>query len=327
MYLLPYFVFLSACMYFFAPTFIYSCVMLALQRDILRRDYEAVDRVYCKTIKLMDSLRLVQGGVYTFFLAEIGRMRLLEGHFESAETYFERALASIHKAGRVPQISKAILHFNLGGTLRRLGRTDETAEHYEKGMAFLKSNDSKTLAFLAFANLSIAALKIDQGDLDGAEKCLVKSKDILDKTNVHRAFPTVQKLQAELTCLSSLTLVLLRKQDNDAARVIGDKFLTLATTNIGEVTSMDLRVLHQIADELLDSGDNVRAEKFLEVAYLVARDSPFHPDSVKMLDCFERLLLITNRKDEVADMRQWLLPIDSPELRLLMGGLDGEEPA
>lgn len=316
-YLIPYFVFLTAIAYLMIPLFIHNCVQIWVQRDIQRRDYEAIDRAYSKTLKLLNKLHLSNGGVRTFLLAEIGRMRLLEGHFDSAESFFLEAIASTAKEHRTPPVNRAILYFNLAGSLRRQGLLQEASDRYEMGMKFLTSTDAKTLAFLSFANLAIASLKIEKGDLSGAEQCLVKAKELMDRTDLQKAFPSVRKIQAELSCLSALTLVLLRKGDQPAAETIGGKFLTLANLHLCEITSLELKTLNQIIAEYLTLGQNEMAEKFLDVAYAVARDFPFHPDSLIALDSFEKLLLITDRKAEVDDMRHWLRPVQDGSIELL----------
>ncbi|CAN5405282.1 hypothetical protein BH10CYA1_BH10CYA1_00910 [soil metagenome] len=325
-YLFPYFFFFSLVSYFMIPLFIHNCVQIYIQRDIVERDYEAIDRAYSRTLNLTDKLHLNHGGVRTFLLAEIGRMRLLEGHYDSAETFFVEAIASTIKVQRTPAISKAILYFNLAGTLRRQELYKEASDRYEMGMKFLTSTDAKTMAFLSFANLSIAALKIEQDDLTGAEQCLLKAKDLMDRADLQQAFPTVRKTQAELSCLCALTLVLLRKGDMPAAETISEKFLALAHQHIGEITSLEIKTLNIIAAEYLTLGQTERAEKFLDVAYAVARDFPFHPDSQLSLECYEKLLLITDRKAEVHDMRQWLRPVHDGTVDLLIYGGNETEP-
>ena len=317
MYLLPYFAFISFCVYLSLPIFVHSCVQLYVQRDIAERNYEGIDRAYSLTLKLINKLHLNHGGVRTFLLAELGRMRLLEGQFDSAESFFMEAIASTIKNERAPRINRAILYFNLAGTLRRQGLYKEASDRYEMGMKFLNGSDAKTLAFLSFANLSIASLKIEQDDLVGAEQCLLKAKELMDRTDLQQAFPTVRKTQAELSCLSALTLVLLRKGDMPAAETIGEKFLVIAHQHMGEMTSLEIKTLNLVAAEYLTLGQNERAEKFLEVAYAVSRDFPFHPDAQVSLECYEKLLLLTDRKAEVPDMRQWLRPVHDGVVDLL----------
>ncbi|MBS1952841.1 MAG: hypothetical protein JST89_01505 [Cyanobacteria bacterium SZAS-4] len=316
-YLFPYFLFLTVIAYLMIPFFIHNFVQICVQRHIQQRDYESIDRAYSKTLMLLNKLRLRNGGVRTFLLAEIGRMRLMEGHFDSAESFFLEAIASTVNEHRTPPVNRAILYFNLAGSLRRQGLLPEASDRYEMGMKFLTSTDAKTLAFLSYANLAIAALKTEQGDLAGAEQCLIKAKELMDRTDLQKAFPSVRKIQAELSCLSALTLVLLRKGDQPAAEIIGRKFLSLANLHLGEITSLELKTLNQIAAEYLALGQNELAEKFLEVTYAVARDFPFHPDSPMALDSFEKLLLITGRKAEVDDMRHWLRPVHDGSIDLL----------
>lgn len=316
-YLFPYFLFVTVVSYLMIPLFVHSFVQICVQRDIQSRDYEAIDRVYSKALKFLDKLHLNNGGVRTFLLAEIGRMRLLEGHFDSAESFFSEAIASTARVPKTAPVNRAILYFNLAGCLRRQGFLPEASDRYEMGMKFLTSTDVRTMAFLSFANLAIASLKIEQGDLEGAEQCLIKAKELMDRSDLQKAFPSVRKIQAELSCLSALTLVLLRKGDQPAAETIGGKFLTLAHLHLGEITSLELKTLNQIVAEYLILGQNELAEKFLDVAYAVAGDFPFHPDSLLTLDSFEKLLLITDRKVEVDDMRHWLRPVHDGSLLLL----------
>jgi tetratricopeptide (TPR) repeat protein len=316
-YFLPWFAFISFMAWAILPVFIHNCAQVYLQRAITERDFEAIDSVYSRTLKLLDSLQIKHGGVRTFLLSEIGRMRLLQGHFDSAENYFLEALESVVKDVRCPRINKAILHFNCAGTLRRQGLLDAASDRYEIGMQLLQSSDTKTLAFLAFANLSIAALKIDQNDLECAEYCLRKSKELMDRTDLQVAFPAVRKVQAEISCLNALTLVLLRKGEHGTAESSGENFLALAYQHLAEISSMELRTLNLIAAEYLALGKPELAEPFLDLAYLVARDFQFHPDSQLTLENFEKLLITTERKEEVADMRQWLRPVDLNPIALL----------
>ncbi len=317
LYVLPFFVFISVLTYFSLPILVHSCVQLFVQKDIVGRDYEAVDRAYVRALNLLNKLHLRHGGVQTFLLAEIGRMRLMQGQYDSAETYFLEALASTIKNHRTPKLHQAILYFNLAGALRRQSRFQEASDKYEMGMHFLHSTDARTMAFLAYANLSIASLKVEQNDLAGAEQCILKAKELMDRTDLQKAFPMVRKIQAELSCLSLLTLVLLRKGDPEGAETISQKFLVLANQHLGEISPLELKTLNLISAEYIDLGQNEKAEKFIEIAYAVARDFPFHPDSLTNLDCYEELLSITNRKAEIGDMRMWLRPVADGSANLL----------
>jgi hypothetical protein len=64
--------------------------------------------------------------------------------------------------------------------------------------------------------------------------------------------------------------------------------------------------LNELANEYMNLKMFGRAEHLMNIAYAIGHNHPFHPDAKQVLNYFEKLLLLTGRADEVADMRAWL---------------------
>lgn len=69
----------------------------------------------------------------------------------------------------------------------------------------------------------------------------------------------------------------------------------------------------KLAECLMDKGEVDRAASILQYSYAAARLTPYHVDAHDVLLAKERLLIMTGRHSEVADMKIWVLPLEIEE--------------
>jgi hypothetical protein len=75
------------------------------------------------------------------------------------------------------------------------------------------------------------------------------------------------------------------------------------------ITLLSLDVLTNLSDTLIEHNHLQSAEKLLDYSYAIASRHPDHCDGVKVLDSYTKLLTLTNRESEIADMKRWIRPV------------------
>ena len=66
----------------------------------------------------------------------------------------------------------------------------------------------------------------------------------------------------------------------------------------------------KLAECLMDNQQYDRANAILQYSYAAARLTPYHVDAQDVLLAKERLLILTGRSSEIADMKTWVLPLE-----------------
>jgi tetratricopeptide (TPR) repeat protein len=301
------------------PAGIYHAVECITSGDLVKERYALVESRYSSGLRLLERLPFADNYWKAAMLFQIGRMRMFQGFFDGAETPMERGLEIALSDRGFLKGSKnspfvAMLHANLGVAYVRAQRIEEAKMQFEQAMqAFpeesIISSAQKTLIAVckAYVNISIGASKFEMGDLDGAYEQIVIGMTVLQQ-NAKPPAP-LQLIHVRQTLMHShamLALIEMRKGQLREANEHFQRFMHVTVTDAPLLTSTHLRVLALLADEYLKEKQYEAAEKILDLGYRVGLESPHHPDALLLLDVFERLLVVTERKDEVADMRLWL---------------------
>jgi hypothetical protein len=97
-----------------------------------------------------------------------------------------------------------------------------------------------------------------------------------------------------------------KRGNDEQAKSYVEEYLKGMHINFAILSASHLDVTTRLAEECVIRGLFDYAERLLDVSYSIGMGQPFHPDSLETLNCYEKLLVLTDRKDEVADMRSWL---------------------
>lgn len=296
------------------PAGMYYAIEGFSAKDLINERYARVEGLYAKGLRILDRMPLTDNYWKAAMLFQVGRMRMFQGFFDGAETPMERGLEIALKDKHLKHSSfVAMLHANLGMAYVRAQRIIEAEMQFEQAMSAFPpdsklTNHQKPLiaSCKAYVNISIGAAKFELGDLDSAYEHVVIGMTVLQSGKPPEPLQLIHVRQTMLHSHAMLALIEMRKGDLKEANEHLQRFFRVVATDAPLITSSHLRVLTLLADECINAEKFETAEQILNVAYRVGHESSHHPDAQHLLDIFEKLLVLTDRKDEVSDMRSWL---------------------
>lgn len=296
------------------PAGMYYAIEGFSAKDLINERYARVEGLYAKGLRILDRMPQTDNYWKAAMLFQVGRMRMFQGFFDGAETPMERGLEIALKDKHLKHSSfVAMLHANLGMAYVRAQRIIEAEMQFEQAMSAFPpdsklTNHQKPLiaSCKAYVNISIGAAKFELGDLDSAYEHIVIGMTVLQSGKPPEPLQLIHVRQTMLHSHAMLALIEMRKGDLKEADEHLQRFFRVIATDAPLITSSHLRVLTLLADEYISVEKFETAEQILNVAYKVGHESSHHPDAQQLLGIFEKLLVLTDRKDEVSDMRSWL---------------------
>ena len=104
----------------------------------------------------------------------LGRLALVEGEFEKAETYLQTATTQMEQLAVAGQLM--IYLYDLGDAARLAGKLELARQHYERGLAM--SSERNTPTAIASGYWGLGNLAVAEGNYGVAEACFAKSQQI-----------------------------------------------------------------------------------------------------------------------------------------------------
>jgi tetratricopeptide (TPR) repeat protein len=281
------------------------------------RQYARIDLAYWRAT---NALKYLGRPLYLEIItSDLATMRLAQGYYDSAVALYQEALKSAEvtkpqrNQRRFHEKRLAMFKRNLATALFRNHRPIEAELLCEEALEKLgkEKEDPTSDVFRANTHNTIASIRLDLGELDSAEEHLNAARDIWEGLGSKQPFP--KALLHSYIAPTWLLLASLYLERNDLARA--DHFCDLALTLLKEddlaFPSLQLKNINRLAEGYITRESFKRAEQLLEISYQIASELPFHPDSQNTLTGYEKLLRLTDRQNEIADMRSYLKLIET----------------
>jgi tetratricopeptide (TPR) repeat protein len=231
------------------------------------------------------------------------------GRYETAEATQRRAVNVIEKSQRWQKnYIGALLINNLAYMVYKQHRLDEAEELCCRSLEICKVSGKKGKAFSAFPLLNLAGIEIARGNEVKAKKYLTESIEILESNEHSWAIITESLITARTNSYVTAMLIHLKQDDLAAAQHVWEKIAEEQSVGSMRLSIASMPILTDAAEELQRLGDMHKADLLLQTAYSVGREIPDHPDSHRVQDSYQKLLEISDRPDEIADMRRWIMP-------------------
>lgn len=287
-----------------------------LNKKYAEKRYSELDIAHSRAIKLLTQLPLRKTFDIPVMMSNLALMRLCQGNYESAEELFRKAYEYISQDKRLRQTyAAAVLLNNLGCACMRRGNLVEAEVHATNAIELLESPKNKMWKVLrALPNTLIGVVHAKLAEFDTAEEHLNKALEIYTTEKAPAGTITTSLAQGRTQIELWLSYTYIKQGKGDEAKRHCDTGLALFDNDPASVNTLTIEVLYMLANEFMNVKDFERAEKLLEIAYGICLESPFHPDAKPLLNYFEKLLLLTDRQSEVADMRAWLRHVDGKKL-------------
>ncbi|HEY9788779.1 MAG TPA: tetratricopeptide repeat protein [Candidatus Obscuribacterales bacterium] len=279
------------------------------------QDYAAIDRAHSRALKMLSRLPLRKRVDIAVTMSNLALARLCQGYYDSAESLYTQAAKYIEKNPRLAQsVTPVVIYHNLAVTKARQNKFVEAELHATRALEIAQlPKVQKTNKMVAAAPLSaIGYIRYKLGEFVSAKQML------LDAISTYESSPLAPGLsrqgvgQGQAAVFLGLCAVTIKLDQQSESEQWCDKFFETISSNPNVVTTMSLIYLNDIANEYMNRKMFDRAQKLLDLAYSLGHKFPFHPDAIQMLNYYEKLLLLTDRQYEVADMRSWLRSVESP---------------
>lgn len=314
----PLFVFAASmfclCLWAFGGHYISIPMTIYLNQKYRQKRYSELEVAHAKALKLLRKLPFRKTLDLPILTSNLALLRLCQGNYENAESLFRDAVTFISKETVVKDsFSAAILINNLGCACMRLGNYVEAEVHANRALEILalpKNKNYRLVASLPYSLIGAVHTKLEEYDTaleNFKEAFRIYENEKAPAGTIMTSF-TQGRTQVRLwTAYVHAKLGKLEESENDC-----DLAFTLIQQDATAINTLTIEILYMLANEYMNAKLYERAERVLGLAYSQCVESPFHPDAKLVLNYYEKLLLLTDRQSEVADMRAWLRPVDSP---------------
>lgn len=276
-------------------------------------DLAVIDQVHRKAIRLLKHLPFRRTLSVSTCISNLGLLRLCQGEYDSSLSLFSEAAGYCEKDKRLAKsIPMVVLYNNLGTSFYRLDKLVEAENYALKALEIAELPAIvKRARILAGAPLALlATVKLRFGELDEAIEYYLKAMERYETSPVPRSFSPNAFSQAITFCSAGMALCYIKMERKQESLDCFEKFMGFANEDPQQINAMALNALNLLANEYMDRKLFKQAETLLELAYTIGRNQPFHPDAKQTLNYFEKLLLVTERSSEIADMRSWIKPVN-----------------
>jgi tetratricopeptide (TPR) repeat protein len=279
-----------------------------------QRDYAGIDRAHSRALKLLNSLPLCKRVDIAVTMSNLALARLCQGYYDSAESLYTQAANYIEKNPRLNHaLTPVVIYHNLSVAKARQQKLVEAELHATKALEIAQSPKvQKANKMVAAAPLSaIGYIRYKLGEFESAKQMLLDSLSTYESSPLAAGLSPQSFDQGLAAVYLGLCAVSIKLDQQSESEQWCDKVFEMIKAKPNVLTTMALIYLNDISNEYMNRKMFDRAQKLLDLAYSIGHTFPFHPDAVQMLNYYEKLLLLTNRQGEVADMRSWLRPMES----------------
>jgi tetratricopeptide (TPR) repeat protein len=292
----------------FGASFVSIPMTMLLNRKYGQKKYAELDIAHSRALGVLARVPFRKSADVPALMSNLALMRLCQGDYKSAEELFRQAVEYIAKNKQLnTSFAAGVLHNNLACACVRLGNLAEAEEEAKKAIAIFELPKNKAWKItMALPYCVIGTVHAKFGEYDTAEQHLHDAQRVFDTEKMPAAAITTSFVQGKNQVLLWLSYVCLKQGKVEEATGYCDNALVQMQQDPRGTNTLTLEILLLAANEFMNAKHFERAEKLLDVAYGVALESPFHPDAKQTLNYYEKLLLLTDRKGEVDDMRRWL---------------------
>jgi tetratricopeptide (TPR) repeat protein len=293
-------------------SFVSIPIVMHLNSKYSEKKYGEIDLAHSRALKLVMQLPCRKSADVPVLMSNLALMRLCQGDYESAESLFRQAVEYMEKEKRLNStFAAAILMNNLGFACNRRGNLAEAEICADRAIQIFELSKNKAWRIglsLPYSLKGVIHAKF--GEYDTAEQNLREAYRVYNTERMPAGSVETSFQQGKNQLLLWLAYVLLKTEKREEAELMCDQGVKSIASDTSGANTLTLEILLMLANEFMNLRDFARAEQLLEIAYSIGAESPFHPDAKLTLSYFEKLLLLTDRQSEVADMRNWLRHVD-----------------
>jgi tetratricopeptide (TPR) repeat protein len=300
------------CLWWLTGPIIEMPVYFILSDRIVHGQYREIDRCFASALSIWELIPLPKSSSYLRLRANRALIRMWLGDYGSAELEMREIIAKLESKRFFNKSSTlfGLLLNNLSCIIiRGDGDLTEAEQLAKRALTICRSGWMKTSNTAAFPFVNLATVCFRQGRYAEAEEYL---KQALPLCNPGKQPSTVLPVSGEFTRVNALlllSLTLFKENKQAEALAVLTNVMQFIDADMKCITLLSLDVLTNLSDTLIEHNHLQSAEKLLDYSYAIASRHPDHCDGVKVLDSYTKLLTLTNRESEIADMKRWIRPV------------------
>lgn len=280
-----------------------------LNQHYTNKNYAAVDKTHSTALKLLTRLPVRKDAIVATTMSNLALSRLCQGYFESAESLFQQAIDYLERDKRMlTSLSRGLLYNNLGAANLKTGKLIEAELNATKSLeiATLPKN-KKAHALMSAPPLAVlGSARLKLKEYDHALEYFEQAHDIYESATLPVGIIASSREQGRNMTGLGLALVYARLEKWEESEKYCDVIMTRIRLDASTINTLALEGLNLLANEYMNTQRFQRAEQLLEISYTLGRPYPFHPDARATLKFYEKFLLLTDRAQEIEDMKTWL---------------------
>lgn len=301
-----------------------STIHYLVNKNWNSKNYSAIDILCSRSLGVMSRLPLTGPCDAAYLEASLAGARMRQGFCQSAEELLTNSISKIrremerakfaHKGSYKPFLGSLLINQSVVSV--KLEKYDQ-AEHLSLEILELFKNETRPAyrIYKVVPMMVQASICLRWNEPEKAEEHINEAAAEFE-TVMLEAVGTNEYMEQTQSAMLVMMAVIRAKcgRIDDSLRCF-DSFKLLVKATKSDVCTHNMEWLSRLSEAYVEAGKFSEAEEAVEMAYAAARELGFHPDSVLVLNAFEKVLQATERASEIADMRLWL----RPSQQLLMG--------
>lgn len=301
---------LGVALWTFGGAYVSIPMTIYLNKKYRDKRYSELDIAHARALKLLSKLPCRKTLDVPIMMSNLGLMRLCQGHYENAEDLFRQAYSYIKKDRYLrDSFAAAILLNNLACACLRRGNLVEAELHANEALEILSKPKSKQYKIMtALPHAVIGNVHARLSEYDTSVEHLTEAIEIYQNYKAPAGTIGASLLQGKTHTSFWLAYDFAKMGKWPESEKHLQSALTLIDEDSSAINALTIEIMYMLANEYMNVQKFDRAERLLDLAYGLCVETPFHPDAKNVLNYYEKLLLITDRQAEVADLRAWLRP-------------------
>lgn len=299
-------------LWFFAGSILQSLATLKLLSNFNNPNHLALELYLRKMTKILFALPVKKEPYLMFLYYYTSFTQQYQGKHKDAIEQIEKTnLEHMGKKGfRYPYLVTELS--SLAISFSAVDRLDEALLKVEEAIAVCNEQPEGARHALIYPLTAKAAILIKQKKFDKAKQATKQSLKVINSIRKPPVWMlSISVEQYKLSNVCQLATIALSTDDLEKIELYFMQIDSIYSKSNDVVTPLHFNELAHLAKLLMEKDRQDLAKRILQMIYSKAAQTPLHPDIAQILDLYEEVLILEGRKDDIANMRAWLLPVNN----------------
>jgi tetratricopeptide (TPR) repeat protein len=307
--------FAALCTIVAVKTFVSSVLQILMLHSLRTMQFAKTKQLSLRGLKFLRRWPMVHNSELIFFEVGLGAVCMGRADYDEAEELFFNCVERVRKILKSRIVRRKWLYYpNMAVLLCHLSRAYSSQDRFEEaeraameGLEFARNIGRYSYARVeVFPLFALAYTHLRSGELEKAEKEYNQVIQLNASTKAPPSYGNSVFAPIMQGCRVGLATIAIKKGDAEASKIYWHEYLGMVHENAAALSPSFLRSFNLLANDYMNAKLYDQAEDVIDFAYALAKQYFDHPDAQETLNYFEKLLLLTDRQSEIAEMRAWL---------------------